>query len=123
GLNHFADSAGTVAVRLDHGEEVEVPVPGGLSTVYVRVEGSGEGVTVTTREGVSDLCVGRGSVGVLVPRCGRRAGWPIMDRTDGKERAERGHRHRSSHDDPPCTACNLRCGCRGGRPCAGGEGG
>ncbi len=67
-LNHFADSAGTVAVRLDHGEEVEVPVPGGLSTVYVRVEGSGEGVTVTPREGVSDLCVGRGSVGVLVPR-------------------------------------------------------
>lgn len=67
-LNHFADSDGTVAVRLDEGREVVAPVSEGLSTVYVRVEGSGTGVTVTPREGVSDLCIGRGTVGVLVPR-------------------------------------------------------
>lgn len=67
-INHFADTAGTVAVRFDEGEEVEVPVPGGLSTVYARVEGAGTGVTVTPRDGVSDLCLGGGVVGVLVPR-------------------------------------------------------
>lgn len=67
-LNQFADTDGVVAVRLDEGSEVDVPVSAGLSTVYVRVEGGGTGVTVTPREGVSDLCIGSGPVGVLVPR-------------------------------------------------------
>lgn len=67
-LNYLAAPAGTVAVRLDEGEEVEVPVNGGLATVYVRVEGAGTGVTLTPREGAADLCIGRGEVGVLVPR-------------------------------------------------------
>lgn len=67
-LNHLADADGTVGVRLDEGQEVEVPVTRGLATVFARVEGSGTGVTVTPREGVSDLCLGSGPVGVLVPR-------------------------------------------------------
>ena len=67
-LNLLADADGTVAVRLDRGEEVEAPVATGLSTVYVRVEGAGTGVVLTPRAGVSDLCIGRGLVGVLVPR-------------------------------------------------------
>ena len=67
-LNHLSDADGTVAVRLDEGEEVRAPVAAGLSTVYVRVEGSGTGVTITPGGGVSQLCIGRGPVGVLVPR-------------------------------------------------------
>lgn len=67
-LNHLADSDGEVGVRLDEGEEVTVPVRAGLGTVFARVEGSGNGVTLTPRQGVSDLCIGSGPVGVLVPR-------------------------------------------------------
>lgn len=67
-INYFSGTDGTVAVRLDEGEEVAFPVSAGLGTVYVRVEGSGMGVTLTPRHGVSDLCIGRGTVGVLVPR-------------------------------------------------------
>lgn len=67
-LNYFSGTDGTVAVRLDEGQEVEVPVTAGLSTRFVRVEGSGTGVTVTPRGGVPDLCIGSGPVGVLVPR-------------------------------------------------------
>lgn len=67
-LNLLADADGTVAVRLDEGEEVRVPVPQGLGTVFVRVEGSGEGVTLEPGDRVSELCVGSGPVGVLVPR-------------------------------------------------------
>ncbi|MFL0579994.1 hypothetical protein [Dietzia sp. 179-F 9C3 NHS] len=67
-LNLLADADGTVAVRLDEGEEVRVPIRQGLGTVFVRVEGSGEGVTLEPGDGVSELCVGSGPVGVLVPR-------------------------------------------------------
>lgn len=67
-LNYLASPAGTIAVRLDEGEEVEVPVDGGPTTVYVRVVGSGTGVTLTPLDGASDLCIGRGEIGVLVPR-------------------------------------------------------
>jgi hypothetical protein len=67
-INHLSDADGTVAVRLDEGEEVRVPVAAGLATVYVRVEGAGTGVTITPVAGVSELCIGRGLVGVLVPR-------------------------------------------------------
>lgn len=67
-LNQFADADGEVAVRLDEGPEVDVPTTAGLSTVYVRVEGAGTGVTITPHDGVTDLCIGSGPVGVLVPR-------------------------------------------------------
>jgi hypothetical protein len=67
-LNYLADSDGTVEVRLDEGDRVEVPVTAGLATVFVRVEGSGTGVTLTPRGGVEELCIGSGPVGVLVPR-------------------------------------------------------
>ena len=67
-LNYFSGTDGTVAVRLDEGQEVEVPVTAGLSTRFVRVEGAGTGMTVTPRQGVPDLCIGSGPVGVLVPR-------------------------------------------------------
>lgn len=67
-LNLLADADGAVAVRLDQGEEATVPVAAGLGSVFVRVEGGGTGVTLTPRGGVSDLCVGSGPIGVLVPR-------------------------------------------------------
>lgn len=67
-LNYLADADGTAEVRLDEGEQVPVPVSAGLHTVYVRVEGSGTGVTITPGGGVTDLCIGSGPVGVLVPR-------------------------------------------------------
>ncbi|EYT62312.1 membrane protein [Dietzia sp. UCD-THP] len=67
-LNLFADSDGEVGVRLDEGSEVTAPVSAGLGTVFVRVEGGGTGLTVSPRGGVSELCIGSGPVGVLVPR-------------------------------------------------------
>ncbi|GLB64054.1 hypothetical protein NCCP2495_19330 [Dietzia sp. NCCP-2495] len=67
-LNLFADAPGEVAVRLDEGGDTVAPVEAGLSTVYLRVEGAGTGVTVTPRGGVDELCIGSGPVGVLVPR-------------------------------------------------------
>ncbi|MDV8002273.1 hypothetical protein [Rhodococcus sp. IEGM 1408] len=67
-LNLLVDADGTVAVRLDEGEEATVPVTAGLGTVFVRVEGGGTGVTLTPSGGTADLCVGSGPVGVLVPR-------------------------------------------------------
>lgn len=67
-LNYFSGTDGTVAVRLDEGQEVEVPLTAGLSTTFVRVEGSGTGMTITPRDGAPDLCIGSGPVGVLVPR-------------------------------------------------------
>ncbi|WP_255583283.1 hypothetical protein [Dietzia sp. ANT_WB102] len=67
-LNLFADADGHVAVRLDDGDEVTAPVESGLGTVFVRVEGGGTRVTVTPGGGASELCVGSGPVGVLVPR-------------------------------------------------------
>lgn len=67
-LHYLSDAAGTVGVRLDEGQEVDVPVATGLATVFVRLEGSGTGVTLTPRGGAADLCIGRGVVGVLVPR-------------------------------------------------------
>lgn len=67
-LNLFADADGEVDVRLDEGAEVTVPVSAGLGTVFVRVEGSGTGVTFTPEGGLGELCIGSGPVGVLVPR-------------------------------------------------------
>ena len=67
-FNYFSGTDGTVAVRLDEGQTIDVPVTAGLSTRFVRVEGSGTGVTVTPGEGLPDLCIGSGPVGVLVPR-------------------------------------------------------
>lgn len=67
-LNLFADAPGEVAVRLDEGGDTVAPVEAGLSTVFLRVEGAGTGVTVTPRGGVDELCIGSGPVGVLVPR-------------------------------------------------------
>ena len=67
-VNYLSDRDGTVGVRLDEGDEVEVPVVSGLATVFVRVEGSGTGVTFTPEGGLGKLCIGSGPVGVLVPR-------------------------------------------------------
>ncbi|AVZ38541.1 MULTISPECIES: hypothetical protein [unclassified Dietzia] len=67
-LNLFADADGEVGVRLDEGSEVTAPVSAGLGTVFVRVEGGGTGLTVSPRGGVSELCIGSGPVGLLVPR-------------------------------------------------------
>ena len=67
-LNVFADADGQVALEFDQGEETVAPVRAGLGTVFVRVEGGGTGLTVSPREGVTEMCVGSGPVGVLVPR-------------------------------------------------------
>lgn len=67
-LNLLADAEGQVAVRLDDGQESLAPVDAGLGTVFVSVEGGGTGVSIAPRDGVSELCVGSGPVGVLVPR-------------------------------------------------------
>ncbi|MGF0226612.1 hypothetical protein ACQR3Q_12650 [Dietzia natronolimnaea] len=67
-VNYLAERDGTVGVRLDEGDGVEAPVTAGLGTVFVRVEGSGTGVTVTPEGGLGELCIGSGPVGVLVPR-------------------------------------------------------
>ena len=67
-LNVFADGGGRVALELDRGEETVVPVAAGLGTVYVRVDGGGTGLTVAPRGGASELCIGSGPVGVLMPR-------------------------------------------------------
>ncbi|MBB1031924.1 hypothetical protein G6027_13745, partial [Dietzia sp. SLG310A2-38A2] len=67
-LNLFADADGEVDVRLDEGAGETVPVSAGLGTVFVRIEGGGTGLTVSPRGGVSELCIGSGPVGVLVPR-------------------------------------------------------
>lgn len=67
-LNVFADADGAVALAFDRGEETVAPVTAGLGTVFVRVDGGGTGLTVSPRGGASELCVGSGPVGVLVPR-------------------------------------------------------
>ncbi|WP_241261255.1 hypothetical protein [Dietzia sp. KRD202] len=67
-LHLLADADGHVAVRLDDGDEVTAPVQAGPGTVYVRLEGGGTGLTISPGGGASQLCVGSGPVGVLVPR-------------------------------------------------------
>lgn len=67
-LHLLADADGHVAVRLDDGDEVTAPVQAGPGTVYVRLEGGGTGLAISPGGGASQLCVGSGPVGVLVPR-------------------------------------------------------
>jgi len=67
-LHLAADHDGELGVRADTGGETTVPVRAGLGTVYVRIVGGGTGLTLTPRDGLTDLCVGSGPVGVLVPR-------------------------------------------------------
>ena len=67
-LHLGADHDGELGVRADTGGETTVPVRAGLGTVYVRIVGGGTGLTLAPRDGLTDLCVGSGPVGVLVPR-------------------------------------------------------
>lgn len=67
-FNVFADADGQVALEFDQGTETVVPVTAGLGTAFVRVDGGGTGMTVVPRGGASELCVGSGAVGVLMPR-------------------------------------------------------
>lgn len=67
-LNYFADDRGEVRVGLDGGTGTTAPVTAGLGTVFVRVEGGGSAVTVTPGGGTTELCLGAGPVGVLLPR-------------------------------------------------------
>ena len=67
-LNVFADADGQVALEFDQGAETVVPVVAGLRTVFVRVDGGGSAMTVSPRGGASELCIGSGPVGVLMPR-------------------------------------------------------
>jgi hypothetical protein len=67
-LNLLSDSAGQVAVRLDEGEETVAPVAAGLGTLFVSVEGAGTGLTISPGGGATELCIGSGPVGVLVPQ-------------------------------------------------------
>lgn len=67
-LHVFAETDGHMSVRLDDGEPAVVPVEAGLGTVYARLVGGGSGLTVAPLAGLSELCLGSGPVGVLVPR-------------------------------------------------------
>ena len=67
-LNVFADAEGEVALEFDQGTETVVPVTAGLATTFVRVDGGESAMTVSPRGGTSELCVGSGPIGVLMPR-------------------------------------------------------
>lgn len=71
-LNTFAGAPATVSVQLDSGAAVDVPLRPGLDSVFVRLVGGGEGVTVGAATGAdaapADVCLGSGPVGVLAPR-------------------------------------------------------
>ncbi|CAM3970291.1 hypothetical protein [Corynebacterium frankenforstense] len=62
-FNYFADRDGEFALRLD-GQEVAVPARAGLNQVWVQLEGGGERLEVSARDGL-ELCVGRSPVGRL----------------------------------------------------------
>lgn len=65
-FNYFADRDGEFALRLD-GREVAVPARAGLNQVWVQLEGGGERLEVSARDGL-ELCVGRSPVGRLAVR-------------------------------------------------------
>ncbi len=63
-LNYLASEDGRITVSFEHGEPVGAPVRKGLSTVYVRVVGSGSMLRISPRTPGLDLCLGVGPVGV-----------------------------------------------------------
>ncbi|KAA8886554.1 hypothetical protein F3087_23990 [Nocardia colli] len=63
-LNYLASSDGQLSVAMEHGKSVTVPVHKGLSTVFVRIVGSGTTLRITSRTPGLTLCLGSGPVGV-----------------------------------------------------------
>ncbi|NLU83166.1 hypothetical protein [Rhodococcus sp. HNM0569] len=62
-LHYFASDDGAVAVRLDTGDTVDVPVRAGLNTVYVQLHGGGSSLHVTPATDDLALCFGAGPIG------------------------------------------------------------
>ncbi|MFC9433235.1 hypothetical protein [Nocardia sp. NPDC057030] len=63
-LNYLAGSDGQLSVAMEHGRFVTVPVHKGLSTVFVRLVGSGSTLRIASRTPELTLCLGSGPVGV-----------------------------------------------------------
>ncbi|MFE9582287.1 hypothetical protein ACFYO1_38325 [Nocardia sp. NPDC006044] len=63
-LNYLADRDGLLSVALEYGKFVTVPVRKGLSTVFVRLVGSGSILRISSRTPGLTLCLGSGPVGV-----------------------------------------------------------
>ncbi|MFC9550699.1 hypothetical protein ACFTWF_07585 [Rhodococcus sp. NPDC056960] len=67
-LNYLADADGEIAVAMEVGNPVRVPVHQGANSVFVRLTGGGRNVRVSTLTRDLSLCVGVGPVGVVVPK-------------------------------------------------------
>ncbi|MBC2641376.1 MULTISPECIES: hypothetical protein [unclassified Rhodococcus (in: high G+C Gram-positive bacteria)] len=67
-LNYLADADGEIAVAMEVGNPVRVPVHQGPNSVFVRLTGGGRNVRVSTLTRDLSLCVGVGPVGVVVPK-------------------------------------------------------
>lgn len=63
-LNYLAGGDGQLSVAMEHGKAVTVPVRKGLSTVFVRIVGSGSTLRIASRTPGLTLCLGSGPVGV-----------------------------------------------------------
>ncbi|MFD4183860.1 hypothetical protein ACFWPB_22610, partial [Rhodococcus sp. NPDC058514] len=66
-LNYLASADGEVAVSLEQGEGVTVPVRSGPNSVFVRLTGGGDHLEVRALGPDLTVCVGSGPVGVVVP--------------------------------------------------------
>ncbi|MFD1815413.1 hypothetical protein [Rhodococcus gannanensis] len=66
-LNYHASADGTVSVALGAGSPVDVPVRAGLHQAFVRIYGTGSVLSVRPVGPGLELCIGSGTVGVVVP--------------------------------------------------------
>lgn len=67
-LNYLASADGEIAVSLQEGESVVVPIRSGPNSVFVRLTGGGGLLKVRALGPDLTLCIGSGPVGVVVPR-------------------------------------------------------
>ncbi|MFC9836572.1 hypothetical protein ACFVKB_22535 [Rhodococcus sp. NPDC127530] len=67
-LNYMATADGEIAVAMEVGSPVRVPVQRGPNSVFVRLTGSGRSVRVSALTPDLSLCIGAGPVGVVVPK-------------------------------------------------------
>ncbi|MFZ2178731.1 MAG: hypothetical protein WAW17_32815 [Rhodococcus sp. (in: high G+C Gram-positive bacteria)] len=67
-LNYLASADGEIAVAMEEGAPVRVPVRAGPNSVFVRLTGGGSGLRVSTLTPGLSMCIGVGPVGVVVPR-------------------------------------------------------
>ncbi|MGY2129241.1 hypothetical protein [Blastococcus sp. SYSU DS0617] len=67
-LRYAADRDGSLTVSLGPGEEVRAPVRAGTGTLYLRLDGGGATLRMTTQEPDTGLCVTGGVVGSIALR-------------------------------------------------------